>query len=634
VPSMSSRYRLVALVGVLALGAAVYAIFALMRDDTTSPTASVEAYLEAWSKGDHATMEQKVVDPPDSFAADHQALVDELRVDEARYELDSVDTGGGTGVARYTATLELAGVGEWTYDGSLTIVEAPESSDEDGWLVEWSPANVHPALDTGQHLERTREAPERAPILDATGEPLSVGRPARIIGVEPQAITDLDALKLAFQAELGIAPATIDEKLDAPGVQPDHFVTITTVDVPTYNLVEPVIYPLPGTRFRDTFLRGGPTPEFAAHVLGRFGEITAERLEELGEPYQQGDLVGLTGLEAAYEEQLAGTPSVTIELVGPDGEVVDEVERFEGRAPEPLRTTIDPAVQTAVEEALGDSTTPLAVVVVDAESNVRAVASRPLGEFNRALGGEYPPGSTFKIVTTSALLAGGVTPETTVECAPTVNAGGRDFRNFESSSLGDVPFGLAFAESCNTAFISTSADVADADLVAAAESFGFNAEYSVGLDTATGSFPTPASPTEHAAAVIGQGKVTASPLHMATVGATVLDGTWEPPVLLPDREAEDTPTATSLAAGTSDTLYGLMRRVVTEGSGTAAAVPGAEVAGKTGTAEYDAGDPPPTHAWFVGLRGDLSVAVLVEDGASGGEVAAPIAGRILAGLPG
>ena len=91
--------------------------------------------------------------------------------------------------------------------------------------------------------------------------------------------------------------------------------------------------------------------------------------------------------------------------------------------------------------------------------------------------------------------------------------------------------------------------MADADLVAAAENFGFNTDYSIGLDTATGSFPTPADPTEHAAAVIGQGKVTASPLHMATVGATVLDGTWEPPVLLPERDADDAPAATSLAAG-------------------------------------------------------------------------------------
>ncbi len=629
---MSSRNRLVALVGVVLLGAAIYATFALMRDDTPSPSDSVQTYLDLWAEGDFAAMEDLVVDAPATFVDDHQAFVDDLQVAGAAYELDSVDTGGSTGVARYTATLELTGAGEWTYEGRLAIAEDDAG---DGWLVDWAPGNLHPSLtDNGEHLTRTREVPERAAILDAAGEPLSVGRPARIIGLEPQAVTDLDAVKLAFQAELGIDPATIDEKLNAPGVQPDHFVTITTVDEPTYNSVEAAIYPLPGTRFRETFLRGGPTPEFAAHVLGRFGEITAERLEELGEPYQVGDMVGLSGLEGMFEEQLAGTPSVAIQLVGADDEVVEEVHRDEGRAPEPVQTTLDPAVQAAVEAALGDTTTPTAIVVVDSTSNVRAVASRPLGEFNRALGGEYPPGSTFKIVTTAALLGQGVTPDTPVECAQTINAGGREFQNFEASSLGTVPFGTAFAQSCNTAFISTSAELSDDAFVAAAESFGFNAEYSLGIDTAGGSFPVPADVTEHAAATIGQGRVTASPLHMATVGATVIDGTWEPPVLLPDRDAGDAPEPTTLTVGTADTLMGLMRRVVSEGSGTAAAVPGVDIAGKTGTAEYGQGDPPPTHAWFVGLRGDLAVAVLVEGGVAGGEVAAPVAGRVLAALPG
>ncbi|HEX6424097.1 MAG TPA: penicillin-binding transpeptidase domain-containing protein [Acidimicrobiales bacterium] len=627
---MSSRYRLVALVGVVLLGAAVYAIFVLMRDDTTSPAASIEPYLDDWAAGDFAAMEARVVDPPPSFADDHQAMVDELGVTAATYELASVDTGGSTGVARYTATLDLSGAGEWAYDGTLPIVEDGEG---EGWLVEWSPANLHPALGEGQRLDRTREVPERAPILDAAGEPLSTGRPAKIIGLEPRAVTDLDTVKVAFQAELGIEPEAIDEALNAPGVQPDHFVTITTVDDDRYAQVEPVIYPLPGTRFRDTHLRGGPTPEFAAHVLGRYGEITAERLEELGEPYQVGDRVGLSGLEARFEERLAGAPSSTIRVVDENGEVVEEVERFQGREPEPVRTTIDPAVQAAVEAALGDTAAPTAAVVVDSAGNVRAAASRPLGEFNRALGGEYPPGSTFKIVTTAALLGAGVTPDTPVDCTETVNAGGRNFKNFERSSLGTVPFGLAFAESCNTAFISAAADLSGDDLVAAAESFGFNAAYSVGLDTGTASFPAPGDATEQAAAAIGQGRVTASPLHMATVAAAVVDGTWEPPVLLPDLEVDDPPAPTTLAGGTPETLRDLMRRVVTEGSGTAAAVPGADIAGKTGTAEYDTGDPPPTHAWFVGIRGDLAVAVLVEGGEAGGTVAAPIAGDVLAALP-
>src|SRR5690606_7775026 len=161
------------------------------------------------------------------------------------------------------------------------------------------------------------------------GRPLSEGRPARVIGIEPRALTDLDALKAALQAELGIDPAGIDAQLRAPGVQPPHFVPITPPGVPTYNPAEDVLYPLPGTRFRDTTLRGGPTPEFAAHVIGTFGEVTAERLDELGEPYRPGDLVGLSGLEAAYERQLAGTPTVTVQVVDADGQVVEELERFE-----------------------------------------------------------------------------------------------------------------------------------------------------------------------------------------------------------------------------------------------------------------------------------------------------------------
>ena len=209
--AMSSRYRLVALVGLVLLGAAVYAIFALMRDDTPAPNAAVEAYLADWSDGDFAAMEERVVDPPATFVDDYQAVVDDLGVTEADYELTSVDVGGSTGVARYSAAVELEGLGEWTWDGSLSIAE------QDGdWLVEWAPSNIHPDLADGQHLALTREVPERAPILDAAGNPLSVGRPARIIGLEPRAIVDLNQVKAAFQQQLGIDPAAHRRRRSTP----------------------------------------------------------------------------------------------------------------------------------------------------------------------------------------------------------------------------------------------------------------------------------------------------------------------------------------------------------------------------------------------------------------------------------
>jgi cell division protein FtsI/penicillin-binding protein 2 len=193
-------------------------------------------------------------------------------------------------------------------------------------------------------------------------------------------------------------------------------------------------------------------------------------------------------------------------------------------------------------------------------------------------------------------------------------------------------FARAFADSCNTAMIGAAGGLPESALADAAASFGFGADYSLGPTTLGGSFPAPATEVERAAAAIGQAQVTASPLHMATVAAAVLDGTWRTPVLLPD-EAGDRPTRPLDPAARSQ-LAELMRLVVTEGSGTAANVPGLDVIGKTGTAEFGSGDPLPTHAWFIGGWNGLGFAVVLEGGGVGGRDAAPIAAQFLQGLPG
>jgi cell division protein FtsI/penicillin-binding protein 2 len=118
---------------------------------------------------------------------------------------------------------------------------------------------------------------------------------------------------------------------------------------------------------------------------------------------------------------------------------------------------------------------------------------------------------------------------------------------------------------------------------------------------------------------------------MAGVAATVADGRWRAPRLV---SADPRRAGTPLGGDELGTLRALMRRVVVAGTGTAlAGVPG-EVAGKSGTAEFGSGAPPPTHAWFLALRGDVAVAVLVERGSSGGRVAAPIAARFFGALDG
>lgn len=629
------RIQYLALAVVVALFAAAGAFFYFRDDAEPAPDAVAGDYLAAWQEGDFAAMEELVGDPPGDFVGQHEAIVDGLGVGEATYELTgtSVESGGREAIANYEATLVLTGLGEWSYDNSLHLRRVEGGGPED-WQVAWGPDAIYPELADGQTLRRTREWPDRAPITDKDGNILVEARAAKVIGLEPRRIQDLNNVKAILQANLGVDPALVDERLNAPGVQPDHFVEIVTVDMATYESVEAVVYPVPGTVFRDTTRRAAPQAGYAQHILGRTAEITAEQLEELGAPYQVGDIVGVTGLEDRFERELAGTPSGAINVVDAEGEVVLEAGRIEGTAPTPIATTLDPRVQAAVETALAGETRPVAVVAVDGQGNIRASASRPLEEYNRAFAGEYRPGSTFKIVSGSALITNGTTPESQVNCPETANAGGREFRNFENSSLGAVNFGVAFAQSCNTAFVLATAGLPAEALTDAAQRFGFNAEYSVGLNTLGGRFPDPADDAAKAADVLGLGDVMASPLHMATVAAAVMDGTWEPPTLLPDLPIENPPASTNLDPAVVQTLTGLMQRVVTEGTGTAAQVPGTPLAGKTGTAAYEEGDPPPTHAWFVAFRNGLAVAVLVEGGGVGGQQAAPIAGRVFTQLPG
>jgi hypothetical protein len=377
---------------------------------------------------------------------------------------------------------------------------------------------------------------------------------------------------------------------------------------------------------------GASGPASLTSLVGSVGDVTADDLKRLGAPYQGGDQAGRSGIERSFERRLAGSPTGEVQLVNARGAVVKVLRRFGGAPGAPVKTTIDVGMQAAAESALqaGAGRHEAALVAMQPSTGaIRALVSLPNGGFPRATLGTYPPGSTFKVVTTAALLAKGVTPSSMVTCPKEIKLGGITIHNFEKEQLGTIPFNVAFAKSCNTAFVQLATKhLSGSDLARAASRFGFGVDLAPGVASATSRFPVPQSSAELAMAAFGQARVTASPLQMATVAGAVQSGTWRAPQLVDEQalsslEAEQ-PSPRPLDPALTATLRDLMRQVVTSGTAATAGLPSG-VSGKTGTAEFGPGDKPPTHAWFIAFDGDLAVAVVVEGGGVGGEVAAPIA---------
>lgn len=596
----------------------------LFNQKQETPEQALSSYLSAWNESDYDTMEEMLFRDAVGFREVHEQALDDLRATEVLAESLSISEDGPSASANFRITWKLEGAGDWTYDSVLELEEL-----EGQWLVVWSPAAIHPNLTSGgTGFERTRTWPERGKLLTADDEPITDDRRVVVVGIQPDRVTDRGAMIEALVTNVGADPAKVNADLDQPGLRGDWFLPVTELAAEQYEVVRPVIHPVPGLVFQSRQQRLPPTPDFAQHVLGRTGAITAELLDKLGEPYESTDQVGLTGLEAVYERRLAGRPSVEISL--PGNEEAGVVHRVEGEPGRPVKTTLSLSVQSAAEAALAGIDKKAAIVAVDiATSEIRGVVSRPLNEFNRALSGRYAPGSSFKIVTAAGLLSSGVEPQESVSCPATVKVGGRSFKNFEGEQFGDISFKQAFVHSCNTAFIGLSSSVEQDTVEQAAVNFGFNRDYDLPLNAGGGSYPEPKDATERAAASIGQGKVLASPMHMATVAGAAASSGWKPPKLLADGEEPEVEAIDPIVA---QQLREMMVAAVAEGTGTGAQLPGVEVGGKTGTAEFGEQTPPRTHAWFVGYSRTLAFAVVVEDGGVGGQVAAPIAARFLAGL--
>lgn len=307
---------------------------------------------------------------------------------------------------------------------------------------------------------------------------------------------------------------------------------------------------------------------------------------------------------------------------------------------------LDPATGAVLAMASGPGYDPNVAVTGTGEQWEAITDDRensPL--FNRATQGLYPPGSAFKpVVAGAALDMGLVNRETTFSCGGKYIVNGYPIYDFNKANHGEISFLQAMVKSCNITFAQVGGIVGAEALTDYAERFGFNAAVPFDLQTATSSIASTdrmtVDPVELATASFGQGDDLASPLQMALVAATIANGgVAMKPYLVEEvrdyngkivKQVKVERMETVLSAEAAQALVEMMKQVVENGTGTGAAVKGLGVAGKTGTAEVAGA---PSHSWFICFaptaEPGIAIAVIVENGGQGGEVAAPIARRLL-----
>lgn len=652
----TTRGRLRAAAWAVACGVLVTSGVAACTPDRPDPRPAAEALADALGTGDFTDVPLDPSAPtPAELTATRTAVVAGLgETAAASVAVAGVTTADDedTATAALDVVWDLPATDEdWTGTAQARLTR----DEEDAWRVVWSPALLAPDLTAGEVLRLERTPAERGDVTGAGGTVIVTARDVERFGVDKTLLPadQLDAAARALAAALQIDPEAYAQRVAGAGEK--AFVEAITLRVEDTSVDKDALRALPGVAAVPDSIPLAPTRTFARPILGAVGQATAEVVEASEGAVVAGDLAGLSGLQRQYDAHLRGTPGVTVRAEpaeGDDRSRVRELFVSDPVAGAPLVTTLDPALQERAESILAGVAPASAIVAVQPSTgDVLAAASGAGGEgMSTATLGQYAPGSTFKVVSALAYLRGGLTPDATVACPPTLAVDGRTFQNFPgypASALGDVPFRTAFANSCNTAFIGAR-DLADQGALAdAARALGLDPAADLGFPAFLGAVPDEAEGTGHAASVIGQGQVLASPLGMATVAASVAAGRGVVPRLVVDPEPGATATdeataspapsatagpATPLTEAEAAALRDMMRAVVTEGGATLLAdVPGDPVLAKTGTAQFGADADLRNHAWMIAVHGDLAVAVFVAEGDYGSTTAGPLLRSFLVG---
>lgn len=559
------------------------------------PQETSSAFLRAFAAGDNARAAQQTDNPPAA-----KAMLDATRKGMHPQSVDArpgaVKTKGDSANAPFNADWEFGGNRRWTYSGTLPLHQVKDRNGDAKWRVRWSPSVINPQLTAKQTLQRSDQKAQPAPVLDRNGKPLMQPENLVTVQLDAQAAGDLQHTASSLSGALSRIDPDISQKSIVDGArkagpgQPYQVVNLRDAD---FQQVKGQIHGLPGVSFGQDSKLVASDKDFASQVLPGARKI-ADQQRESGSGWQ-------------------------VNAVNPDG---SPGRTFVGDPPKPaapLSTTLNTQVQQAAENALRPVPQPAMIVAMQPSTgdilgvgqNQAANAMGPI-----ALTGQYPPGSTFKMITASAGLgAGMIHADQPVPCPPVANFDGIPLPNDKNEDLGTVPETIAFAQSCNTTHGQLAANLPSDALTKQAKQMGVGADYNIpGVTTITGKVPPGKGAAQKANDGIGQGQVLASRFGMTLASATAAHGSTPTPNLIRGQNTTTDAPPQQLPKPVQDQLHTMMRAVVTEGTARSLGDTG-ETYGKTGTAQFGPNGSH-THGWFAGYRGDMAFAVLVTDSGS------------------
>lgn len=491
---------------------------------------------------------------------------------------------------------------EWRVPSGDTVTSTGIVTFAPGDTVAWSPSILDYRATTGGYLGYSDTKRYTAPIVDRNDIRLMGWAPVTVVSLNPG--FDASAAQVASlvtEIEPAITAETIRTGMAAaPGI------AYTVV-----SLREEDIGPLRG------MLEAVPGVNLAEQ--GRL--VTSDR--RIRSP-------AFAGLPEYWNDRLAAGAGWALHLVNPSGTV-----ELGGREPASLRnirTSMDVSLQAAAQNAVDTQDAPATIVAIEPTTGgVLAVAQNTAADDQGpiALTGLYPPGSTFKTVTTAAALdAGLASADTILPCPSRATIEGRSIPNDAEFDLGPVPLHIAFAQSCNTTQGALAVQLGPEAMRDTAARLGFGVDFQTpALTTVTGQVPVTAGGAARVEAAIGQGTVTASPFGIAVMEASLANGGHMVlPTLLRDEVTRADQSPAPLSAETVAALRAMMRETVRDGS--ASSLSDLEdLGGKTGTAETGNG---PAHGWFAGIVHDIAFCAFIE-GADSSAPAVTMSGQFLRG---